>query len=141
MKLRSLAIPALIVGFIMFKACPAQAAQHTVKVTFTPATHSVTPGISYTFKLYRSTTAGGEGTVAYQNSIASGFVDTSITNGATYFYKLSEVENCDPAVWNCAGFPLESSLSAEFSSGQVPLDPPPASSNPSVPTAAAAVVQ
>lgn len=141
MKLRSFAPFVVIVAFFMVKACPAQAAQHKVTITFTPATHAQTAGISYTFKLYRSTTSGGEGTTAYQAIPGSGYVDTAITNGATYFYKVSEVKNCDSTVWNCAGYPMESVLSAEFSSGQIPLSPPPAGDSPSVPTAATAVIQ
>jgi len=44
------------------------------------------------YKLYRSTTSGGEGTTPYQSGItALGAQDTSLANGNTYYYKVAAV--------------------------------------------------
>jgi len=43
------------------------------------------------YNLYRSTTAGGEGTTPYKTNVTSPSVDTGLTNGTTYFYKVAAV--------------------------------------------------
>jgi fibronectin type 3 domain-containing protein len=44
------------------------------------------------YNLYRSTTAGGEGTTPIVSNIAStSFTNTGLTNGTTYFYKVAAV--------------------------------------------------
>lgn len=55
------------------------------------------------YNIYRSTASGGQGTTPYRSNLtASPFTDTGVTNGTTYFYKVSAV--------NSAG---EGALSAE----------------------------
>ncbi len=45
-----------------------------------------------TYNLYRSTTAGGEGTTAYKSGITTAYsVDATVTNGTPYYYKLAAV--------------------------------------------------
>ena len=44
------------------------------------------------YNVYRSTTPGGQGTTPYRTGLASSlFVDTNVTNGVTYYYRLSTV--------------------------------------------------
>jgi len=44
------------------------------------------------YNLYRSTTAGGEGTTAYKTGITgTSYTDTGLTNGTTYYYKVAAV--------------------------------------------------
>ena len=44
------------------------------------------------YKLFRSTSSGGEGTTAYVSSItATSYSDTGVTNGTTYYYKVAAV--------------------------------------------------
>ena len=46
------------------------------------------------YNLYRSATAGGEGAVAYKTGLTTTSVtDTGLTNGTTYFYKVSAVNS------------------------------------------------
>lgn len=46
------------------------------------------------YKLYRSTTAGGEGSTAYVSNIATtSYTDTGVTNGTTYYYKVAAVNS------------------------------------------------
>jgi chitodextrinase len=45
-----------------------------------------------TYNVYRSLTPGGEGTVAFKTGItATSFTDTGLTNGTTYYYKVTAV--------------------------------------------------
>ena len=69
------------------------------------------------YNLYRSTSAGGEGLTAYKTGITTtSYLDTGLTNGATYYYKVSAV--------NAAG---ESGQSVEVNAtptgGTVPQTP------------------
>ena len=44
------------------------------------------------YNLYRSTTAGSEGPTPYKSGIGQPmFTDTGLTNGTTYYYKVSAV--------------------------------------------------
>jgi hypothetical protein len=45
------------------------------------------------YNLYRSTTSGGEGTTAYKTNVTSPTVDTAVTNGTPYFYKVAAVNS------------------------------------------------
>jgi hypothetical protein len=67
------------------------------------------------YKVYRGTSSGGE-TLLQSNVTGTSFLDTSVTNGTTYYYKVSAV--------NAAG---ESALSAEASA--TPQAPPAAPGN------------
>jgi len=56
-------------------------------------TWSTSVGAS-SYNLYRSTTAGGEGTTAYRTALTgTSFTDTGLTNGTTYYYKLAAVNS------------------------------------------------
>jgi len=58
--------------------------------------------IAKTYNIYRSTTAGGEGTTAYKTSItATSFTDTGLAASTTYYYKVAAV--------NTAGVSAQSS--------------------------------
>jgi len=47
-----------------------------------------------TYNIYRSTTAGGEGTTAYKTGVTGvSFADTGLTNGVTYYYNLAAVNS------------------------------------------------
>ena len=44
------------------------------------------------YNIYRATTAGGEGSTPYQTGVATNsFVNTGLTNGTTYYYKVTAV--------------------------------------------------
>jgi fibronectin type 3 domain-containing protein len=80
---------------------------------------TVTPRrpIPLKYNLYRSTTAGGQGSVPYQTDLtATTFVDPNLTPGVKYYYKVTAVvENVDP-------LPRESVRSAEVSAvAKIPL--------------------
>ncbi len=46
------------------------------------------------YNIYKSQTSGGEGTTAYNAGITStSFVDTNVTNGTTYYYKVAAVSS------------------------------------------------
>lgn len=139
MKLRSLAIFPLIAVALLFKACPAQAASHTVKLSWSaPASQN---GISVTgYKVYRGTAAGGEAPTAYATITGNvvTFTDTAVTGGVTYFYTVSSVNACDSTIWDCSTFTSESVKSNEASPGAIPL---PTAPIVGAPTAATAIVQ
>ncbi len=72
----------------------------------TPANFTATAGngrvtLSWTassgatsYNVYRSTTSGSEGTTAYNAGITStSFIDTSVTNGTKYYYKVAAVNS------------------------------------------------
>jgi len=46
-------------------------------------------GGATSYNVYRSTSPGGEGTVAYSSPTTNSYVDTGVTNGTTYYYKVS----------------------------------------------------
>ena len=51
---------------------------------------NIAGAVSYT--LYRATTAGGEGSYAYKTGLTgTGYTDTGLANGTTYFYQLTAV--------------------------------------------------
>ena len=67
----------------------ATAGNAQVKVSWTAPSGTVT-----SYKLYRSTTAGGEGTTAYKSALTgSSYTDTGLTNGTTYYYKVAAVNS------------------------------------------------
>jgi len=43
------------------------------------------------YNLYRGATAGGEGATAYKTGVASGYVDSGVVNGTTYYYQVTAV--------------------------------------------------
>jgi aryl-phospho-beta-D-glucosidase BglC (GH1 family)/fibronectin type 3 domain-containing protein len=46
------------------------------------------------YRIYRGTTSGGQGSVAYRTGITqTSFVDTSVTIGTTYFYRVSALNS------------------------------------------------
>ena len=45
------------------------------------------------YNLYRSTTSGGEGTTPYKTGVSSGYVDTGLANGTTYYYTVAAVNS------------------------------------------------
>jgi hypothetical protein len=58
------------------------------------------------YNVYRSTVAGGEGTTPYRSGVASTtFTDTGLTNGTTYFYRISATNGTTES-------PLSSEVSA-----------------------------
>jgi aryl-phospho-beta-D-glucosidase BglC (GH1 family) len=66
-----------------------------------------------TYKIYRGTTTGGQGSTAWRTGLTqTRFVDSGLTNGTTYFYRVSAV--------NSAG---ESPLSAEVQARPVGSSP------------------
>jgi len=65
----------------------ATAANSQVTVTWTAGSGATS------YNLYRSTTAGGEGTTPYKSNVTSPSVDTGLTNGTTYFYKVASVNS------------------------------------------------
>ncbi len=78
----------------------------TAAAPATPANFTATAGngqvtLSWTassgatsYNVYRSTTSGNEGTVAYNAGITStSFIDTSVTNGTKYYYKVAAVNS------------------------------------------------
>ena len=72
---------------------PLAPALPTVTSTSSSATvnwSAVTGAVSY--KIFRSTTPGGEGTTAFQSGLtATSFNDTSVINGTKYYYTVSAV--------------------------------------------------
>ncbi len=51
------------------------------------------------YNVYRGTTAGGESTVAVASNVTgTGFTDTGLSNGTTYFYKVAAVNAVGPSV-------------------------------------------
>ena len=49
-------------------------------------------GTVTSYKLYRSTTSGGQGTTVYKSALTgSSYTDTGLTNGTTYYYKVAAV--------------------------------------------------
>lgn len=56
-------------------------------------TWMASPGAT-SYNIYRSTTAGGEGTTAYRTGITStSFTDTALTNGTRYYYQVTAVNS------------------------------------------------
>jgi cellulose 1,4-beta-cellobiosidase len=74
---------------------------------------SASPGAT-SYNIYRSTTPGAEGSTPYRTGItATSFTDTGLSNGTTYYYKVSAV--------NAGG---QSATSSEVSATpQVPAPP------------------
>jgi precorrin-3B methylase len=136
MKLRIVALPFMLL--ILAYSCNAQSTPK--KVTLTWGAPVVQTGITVTgYKIYRGTTAGGEGTIAFATPTGTSttYVDNAVNPGTTYFYKVTAVGSCDPAVFDCSTFIAESVPSNEASSGKVPFPTAPAIG---APTAATAVV-
>jgi hypothetical protein len=77
---------------------------------------TASPGAT-SYNIYRATTSGGEGTTAVGTSTSTGFTDTGLTNGTTYWYKVSAT--------NSAG---TSAQSSEVSATPTTSSPPPPSS-------------
>jgi hypothetical protein len=51
---------------------------------------SAPAGVITAYNIYRSTTAGGEGTTPYKSAITgTSYQDSGLTNGTTYFYKVA----------------------------------------------------
>jgi fibronectin type 3 domain-containing protein len=69
------------------------------------------------YNIYRGTTSGGEGTTPVGTSTSTGFTDTGLTNGTTYYYKVSAT--------NSAG---TSAQSSEVTAIPTTSSPPPPSS-------------
>jgi len=65
----------------------ASAANSQVTVSWTAGSGATS------YNLYRSTTAGGEGTTPYKTNVTSPSADTGLTNGTTYFYKVASVNS------------------------------------------------
>lgn len=127
-----------VIPFVMLLGmftCNAQGQSHTATLTW-PANAGVTlpTGEAVTgYKIYRSTTAGGEGTVALgavSSATVTSFTDTTIQSGQTYFYKYTFTASCDSAVFNCPAFVAESPMSAEVTTGKIPLPTAPALGQP-----------
>lgn len=139
MKLRALCLPVLLM-LCMF-ACPANAAQHSVLIKWTPSTAGT--GVTITgYKIYRGTTPGGELTApltTVTGASSSQFTDSAVVAGTTYYYQMTTTGTCDSTLVDCTGFTGESAKTAEFKTDKaIPLDP----AQPlSPPTAATAVVQ
>ncbi len=71
----------------------------------------------YSYNLYRGTASGGEGTTPYKTGINSlPFVDTGLTDGTTYYYQISAVNDSGISVF-----------SAEVSATPMPAPAPPPS--------------
>jgi len=82
------------------------------------------------YNIYRSTTAGGEGTTPYKTGITPvTFADTALTNGSTFFYKIAAVnaggtstQSIEVTATPAAPVPTAPyGLAATDSSGQVAL--------------------
>jgi fibronectin type 3 domain-containing protein len=55
-------------------------------------TLSWSPVSGATYRIYRSTSLGGEGATAYKTGLkATSFTDTGLTNGVTYYYQITAV--------------------------------------------------
>ena len=69
------------------------------------------------YSIYRSTTAGGEGTTAFASNVTStSYTDSAVTNGTTYYYKVAAV--------NASGTSAQSSeVHAASSGGTAPATP------------------
>ena len=108
--------------------CQAQAAPKKAHLTWTASPVSAGEAITG-YKIYRATTAGGEGGTAFATVSGAAtvvFDDATIAAGATYFYKVTETASCDPAVLDCSTFVAESAPSNEASTGVVPFPLAPA---------------
>jgi beta-galactosidase len=77
---------------------------------------TASPGAT-SYNIYRGTTSGGEGTTPVGTSTSTGFTDTGLTNGTTYYYTVSAT--------NSAG---TSAQSSEVTAIPTTGSPPPPSS-------------
>lgn len=138
MKLRLTALPVMLL--LMSFACNANAAPKTVKLNWTAPVNQ--PGITVTgYKVYRGTTAGGEGATAHATvtgAAATTYTDAAVTPGISYFYKVTATATCDSAMWDCSAFQGESVPSNEAATGAIPFSAAPIIG---APTAATAVIQ
>lgn len=50
------------------------------------------PSGATSYNLYRSTTSGTEGTTPYKTGVTSPYTDTGLTNGSTYYYKVTALD-------------------------------------------------
>lgn len=99
----------------------ASAGASSVQLTWTVPDDGGSPITAY--NVYRSTTAGGEGTTPFaQLGVTTSFTDDGLASGTTYYYEVSAV--------NATG---EGALSAEASATPVSVSPP----NAPAPTASA----
>ena len=88
----------------------ASAGNAQVSVTWSPASGATS------YNLYRGASAGGEGATPYKTNVTSPSVDTGLTNGTTYYYKVSAVNASGTSA-------LSSEVSATPSAGTAPGAP------------------
>ncbi len=50
------------------------------------------PAGATSYNLYRSNTSGAEGTTSYKSGVTSPYTDTGLTNGSTYYYKVTALD-------------------------------------------------
>jgi fibronectin type 3 domain-containing protein len=85
----------LLMATSAFGQATATATAHSVVLTWTQSPNpTCTPVCPVTGnKVYRGTTAGGESATAYMvfTTPTTTFTDTAVTNGTTYYYKVTAV--------------------------------------------------
>src|SRR6202041_2383127 len=71
------------------------------------------------YNIYRGTTSGGEGTTPVGTSTSTGFTDTGLTNGTTYYYKVSATNSAGTSAQSSevSATPTASAASLQISAG------------------------
>lgn len=127
MKLRVALLSIIFVAFMLVWSCnrTAHAVSHTVTLKWGPSVVSGTCTVA-TYNIYRSETSGGEGPIG--DPVGTGthiaattdgttliFIDASVVNGHTYWYKLTAFPK------GCTA--PESLFSGEVGPMKIPADP------------------
>lgn len=113
-----------LIAYFLLASVAAFAQTHQVNLTWVAGAPQTPPcTVAETNNLYRATAAGQEGATPFRTGLSgTAFVDNTVLDGLTYFYKLSAVCSTDTVT-------PESTLTAEVTAiipaGRAPGPPPP----------------